>query len=286
MRIGIGLPNGIPGCPGALLPEWSRVAEEYGFSSLATVDRVAFANHDPLISLAAAAAVTERIRLLTNILLLPTRQAVVVAKEAATLAALSQGRLTLGVSVGGRPDDFAVSGTEFAGRGRRVDHMLETMITAWREEPVAGSLEPVVPLVPGRSVPLLIGGRSDASLRRVARFGVGWASGGLPPGRIPPLAAKLRNAWQAAGRSGDPQIVGLVYFSLGDDVLEASRNYLRHYYGFLPDAGAASAGNALRSSGTINAAVAQFSDAGADEVVFVPSVADIDQVRRLADVSN
>jgi alkanesulfonate monooxygenase SsuD/methylene tetrahydromethanopterin reductase-like flavin-dependent oxidoreductase (luciferase family) len=102
VRIGIGLPNPVPGCPGTVLPEWAAAAERRGFSSLATIDRIAFPSHESLTSLAAAAAVTERIGLLTNILLLPTRNPVVLAKQAATVAGVSAGRLTLGIGVGGR----------------------------------------------------------------------------------------------------------------------------------------------------------------------------------------
>jgi alkanesulfonate monooxygenase SsuD/methylene tetrahydromethanopterin reductase-like flavin-dependent oxidoreductase (luciferase family) len=128
-------------------------AEERGFTTLATIDRVAFPNHDSLIALAAAAAVTERIELLPNIFLVPTRDPVLLAKETATLASISRGRLTLGVGVGGRPDDYAVIGVDFGNRGRRLDAMLETMTKAWRSELVEGSAEPVVPPVPGGSVP-------------------------------------------------------------------------------------------------------------------------------------
>lgn len=117
MRIGIGLPNPVPGCPGSLFVPWARRAEERGFSSLATIDRVAYPSHDPLVALAAAAVVTERIGLLTNILLLPTRDPVLLAKETATLQSVANGRLTLGVGVGGREDDFAAVGVPFSTRG-------------------------------------------------------------------------------------------------------------------------------------------------------------------------
>ena len=109
--------------PGFLLPTWARQAEQHDFSTLATIDRVAFGSHDSLIALAAAAAVTERIELLTNILLLPTRQPVLLAKEAATISSISDGRFTLGVGVGGREDDFVSTETSFAGRGKRMDEM-------------------------------------------------------------------------------------------------------------------------------------------------------------------
>ncbi len=108
----------MPGCPGRLLPAWAVAAETAGFPTLATIDRIACPNHDSLISLAAAAAVTERIELLSNILVLPTRDPVLVAKEAATVSSIAQGRLTLGIGVGGREDDF----TGVRGRRRgRVD---------------------------------------------------------------------------------------------------------------------------------------------------------------------
>jgi alkanesulfonate monooxygenase SsuD/methylene tetrahydromethanopterin reductase-like flavin-dependent oxidoreductase (luciferase family) len=284
MRVGIGLPNPVPGCPGDLLPNWAAAAEGRGFPTLATLDRVAFPNHDPLIALAAAAAVTERIELLPNILLLPTRNTVHVAKAAATLASISGGRLTLGVGVGGRPDDFVASGTDFGDRGRRTDAMLETMIRAWRGEPVAGSPEPVTPTVPGGTVPLRIGGVSDATLRRTLQHGRGWTAGGMPPDRIAPFAERVRAAWRDVGKDGEPRIAALAYFSLGDDVESASYQYLRRYYRQLGDRAEAIARAAHRSAGAIKDTVAAFADIGVDDLILDPTVADISQVDRLADV--
>src|SRR5690606_14685214 len=109
-QIGIGLPNTIPGTPGRLLVEWARRAEAAGFSTLATIDRVVYPNYDSLIALAAAAGATERIRLMTNILLAPTRNPVLLAKEAASVDQISQGRLILGLATGSRANDFQASG--------------------------------------------------------------------------------------------------------------------------------------------------------------------------------
>ncbi len=103
MEIGIGLPNTIPGTPGAVLVEWAKRAEARGFSTLATIDRIAYPSYESLIALAAAGAVTERIGLLTNVLLAPTRNTVLLAKEAASVDQISGGRLTLGLAVGGGP---------------------------------------------------------------------------------------------------------------------------------------------------------------------------------------
>jgi alkanesulfonate monooxygenase SsuD/methylene tetrahydromethanopterin reductase-like flavin-dependent oxidoreductase (luciferase family) len=285
MRIGIGLPNPVPGCPGDLLPKWAAAAEGRGFPILATIDRVAFPNHDSLIALAAAAAVTERIELLPNILIAPTRNPVLLAKEAATVASISGGRLTLGVGVGGRQDDFTVSGTEFSDRGRRTDEMLDTLTKAWRGEPVGGSSEPVGPEVPGGSIPLLIGGTSDASLRRMVEYGTGWTSGGAPPDRVALFAGRVRTEWREAGKEGEPRIVTLAYFSLGDDVESASYEYLRHYYRFLGDYTERIAANALRSENAIKEAIAAYADAGVDDLILDPTVAAISQVDRLADIA-
>src|SRR5919109_2808184 len=113
MKIGIGLPNTIPGTPGSVLVQWARRAEERGFSTLATLDRIVYPSYESLIALAAAAAVTERIGLMTNILLGPTRNPVLLAKTCASLDQLSNGRFVLGVSVGGREDDFVATERSF-----------------------------------------------------------------------------------------------------------------------------------------------------------------------------
>ena len=284
MKIGIGLPNPVPHFPGTLIPAWAAQAERRGFSTLATIDRLAFPNHDSMITLAAAAAVTERIGLLTNILLLPTRQPIVLAKEAATVASISGGRFTLGVAVGGREDDFALAGTDFETRGRRADEMLATMVEAWRGEPIEGSAEPVVPDIPGGTVPLMIGGGGAAAMRRVVQYGVGWTGGGAPPDQTAAAVERVRAAWRAGGRAGEPRLASLAYFSLGDDVEARSYGYLRHYYGIFGDYAEVIASTALRSEQAIKSAVRAFADAGIDELILDPTVADIGQVDRLADI--
>src|SRR5437764_9490948 len=126
MDVGIGLPATIPGVQRDQLLEWARRAEARGFSSLGTIDRIVYANYEPLIALAAAAAVTERIRLATTILIAPYRaNAALLAKQASSVDALSGGRLVLGVAVGGREDDYEVSGVDFHTRGRRFEEMLQ-----------------------------------------------------------------------------------------------------------------------------------------------------------------
>src|SRR5512132_864426 len=114
MDIGIGLPNAVPRVDRAGIVEWARRAEQAGFSSLGTIDRIVYPNYESLIALAAAAAVTERIRLATDILIAPLRSnTALLAKQAATIDQLSRGRLVLGLAPGGRQDDYEVSGLDF-----------------------------------------------------------------------------------------------------------------------------------------------------------------------------
>src|SRR5205807_5435396 len=130
---------------------------------------------EELVVLAAAAGATERIGLFTNVLLGPTREPALLAKQAATLDQLSGGRFLLGVGVGGRPDDFETTGTGLHDRGRRWDRALDLMHRDWRGEPVDGRPKPISPR-PGNGdrVACMLGGGSDAAVRWTVGWGVGW----------------------------------------------------------------------------------------------------------------
>jgi alkanesulfonate monooxygenase SsuD/methylene tetrahydromethanopterin reductase-like flavin-dependent oxidoreductase (luciferase family) len=130
MDIGIGLPTTLA-VDGPAVLDWARRAEDRGFSALATIDRFVYPNYDSLTALAAAAGATSRIGLFTDILLAPAYPPVWLAKATGSLHALSAGRLTLGLGVGGRPDDFAAVDRSFDERGRLMDETLELLHSAW-----------------------------------------------------------------------------------------------------------------------------------------------------------
>lgn len=284
MQIGIGLPNPVPGTAGALLPRWAQRSEERGFSALATIDRVAYPTFDSLTTLAAAAGATSRIGLVTNILLAPLYPTALLAKTTASLDQLSGGRLTLGLAPGGRADDYAVAGSEFAGRGRAFDAALDELHRAWRGEPIGGSDKPVAPPAVAGAVPVLIGGDSDAAMRRTVTYAAGWTVGGSGPEAAAAGADRVRAAWAEAGRDGEPRLAALTYYSLGEDAESDSRTYLGDYYAFLGEWAGAIADGALRTPEAIRDTVRAYDDAGFTELYLDPTVAALDQVDRLADV--
>src|SRR3954453_10136962 len=200
MDIGIGLPTTIPGVKRRDVLDWARASEDAGFSALGTIDRVVYGNHESLIALAAAGAVTERIGLTTAILIAPLRSsAALLAKQAASIDVLSEGRLTLGLAVGGRQDDYAAAGVDFHRRGKLFDEQLDLMQRIWAGESfgTAGAIGPT-PTAGGPRV--LMGGTAPVAYERAARYGSGWIAGGGGPDAFAQGAAAMREAWTTAGR--------------------------------------------------------------------------------------
>ncbi|AZM48168.1 N5,N10-methylene tetrahydromethanopterin reductase [Streptomyces sp. WAC 06738] len=286
MDIGIGLPSTIPGIPGTLIPEWAAAAERAGFSTLGTIDRVVYGNLETIPTLAAAAAVTERIGLTTTILIAPYRgNGALLAKQLASVDALSGGRLTVGAAVGGREDDYEATGVPFTERGRIFDDQLAEMRAVWRQDP-RGRAHPVGPApVQAGGPPILFGGNAPATFRRVAEYGAGWILGGGSPEQLAGGAEKARAAWREAGREGEPRVAALAYVSLGPDAEEHARRYLLDYYGFLGDFAEKIAAGALTSPEAVAAAKAAFADAGCGELVLFPCNPDVAQVPLIAEAA-
>jgi alkanesulfonate monooxygenase SsuD/methylene tetrahydromethanopterin reductase-like flavin-dependent oxidoreductase (luciferase family) len=140
MRVGVWMPNAMPfGLERGFFLDWVRLADQAGFDTLSTLDRPNYDMWDPLVSLAAAAAVTERTRLATTTLPLPNRNEVLVAKQAAVIDRLSGGRLTLGVSLGSRPDDYQVYEATLEHRVTRFRHQLARIRQVWAEAERSGA---------------------------------------------------------------------------------------------------------------------------------------------------
>jgi len=281
MDLGIGLPSAIPGNTPEQIFTWARRADRAGFSTLGMLDRLVYGNDESLVSLGAAAALTERIRL-AAILVAPYRNnAALLAKQVATVDRLSGGRTYVAATVGGREDDFTVSGAPYANRGATLERIVDQMRRIWSDE----GADQIGPKPAQRHVPLLIGGSVDRALRRAASHGDGWISGGEPPPLFAVSAGKVRAAWAEHGREGRPRLVACAYFALGPGAAEQAAPYLLDYYAFMGPAAALVAGSVLTDAPSLRAAVHRYEEAGCDELILMPCLSDPDQVDRLAEAT-
>ena len=285
MDIAIGLPATIPGTKGPLVLDWAKRADSGPFFSLGILDRLVYPNYEPLITLAAAAAVTERVRLMTTVLIAPLRRAGVLAKQAATIDALSGGRLTLGLGVGAREDDFQFALASFHDRGRRFEEQLGLMKRVWSGQSVSDEVRAVgPPPVQAGGPQLLIGGYTPVSIRRVGRWGDGFISGGVrEPEQVRQLFDLAEGSWRDEGREGKPRLVASLYYALGPNAKRGG-DYIRDYYSYFGPGADEMARSIPSSPEAVEERIRGFGDVGADEVICWPTVAELDQVDRLAEL--
>lgn len=281
MEITIGLPGMIPGVSGETVLEWARRAEARGFHSVAVDERLMWEGYEILITAASAASVTSRLRITAAVVVAPLRRNVAeFAKQATSLDRLSAGRFVLGLGVGSRPDDFEASGVEFHRRGALTDALLAECRTRWEGDGAFGPR----PFTPG-GPPLVFGGRSEATFRRVARYGTGWvcATSGGPDG-LRSGAGLVGDAWSSAGREGRPRLLALTpRFALSPNGREAVDGYVRAYNAYRGQGAEQRAASALLSPDDVRQQLAAFSEAGCDELIFHPADPNPDEVDRLAD---
>ena len=282
MDIGVCLPTTVPGTEGRQLIEFAQRAERLGFRSLSVTDRVVYDNYDSIVALASAAAVTERIKLMTTILLAACRpSAVGLAKQLASLDRLSGGRLVVGLSAGMRKDDYFATGTDYGSRGRRLDSMIEEMREVWRGRgPVPG----IGPRPASGDIPLWIGGTSPAALRRAARHGIGWMSPGGAVHKYAELVNKFKELWAEEDRCGAPRMGADCYVSLGPGGEERAASHLLRFYAFAGPVAERLAASAITDEAKLDDVVAGYAANGCDELVLLPCAADPDQLDRIAGV--
>ncbi|MBM2619021.1 LLM class flavin-dependent oxidoreductase [Actinoplanes sp. LDG1-06] len=283
MRIGVGLPNQVHEMNPAVIPGWARRAEEAGFSSVGTLGRVSYPALMDTVALAAAAAATSRVDLFSTVTITPVWPPVLLAKELAGIDAVSGGRLTVGVGLGGRPDDYVAEGYPAKGLGRRLDADLEIYHRVWKGEPTGGGENPAVP-TGTRPVPLIFGGTVAASFARMARWGDGYTSGGVPGPMVAGGFDAARDAWRAAGRAGRPRLVAMMYFALGDPGKGLSN--IRTYYGpYAPEQMTKLVLDSVSATAAqIRETVQAFAAIGTDDLILHPTTDDPAEIERLAEV--
>ena len=279
MRVGIGVPSAVPGTDPDILLAWIEQAERGPFSSIGVVDRLRYESFEPMSVLAHAAAMTARIGLVTMVVIGPLRQRAILAKEAATIDAISGGRLTLGLAVGARADDYRAAGVPLGRRGERLTHMLAELRLDWERDEVGRMTSS------GWGPPLLVGGLNDAAFLRAARYADGYVHGGGPPRTFERAAGNARLMWSELGRTGAPALWAQGYFALGEpDLVERGREYMRDYYSFTGPFAERIAEGMLATPQAIAQFVRGYAEAGCDELVLLPAVSDLEQIDRLATV--
>jgi alkanesulfonate monooxygenase SsuD/methylene tetrahydromethanopterin reductase-like flavin-dependent oxidoreductase (luciferase family) len=272
MNVGVGLPTTTPGVTGDLLLEWARRADDGPFSSVAVLDRLVYDSFEPFAVLSAAAGATSRVRLATMIAIGPLRSTALLAKQAASVHGLSGGRLTLGLAVGARVEDYEAAGMEHRGRGRKLGEQL-----AYIRGAVDGDR-----LGPARDgIELLAGGLSGQAFSRMARYTDGYAHNGGPPRAFAGAAARAEAAWRDLGREGRPRLWGQGYFTLGD--AERGEAYLRDYYAFTGGFVERIVAEHLLSVRAIKDFIRGYEEAGCDELVLFSTTPAIEELDRLAE---
>jgi alkanesulfonate monooxygenase SsuD/methylene tetrahydromethanopterin reductase-like flavin-dependent oxidoreductase (luciferase family) len=286
VKLGIGLPNTLaPEVDRRLLLDWARLADEAGFHVLGTIDKPNYDSWDPLVSLAAAAGVTERVGLATTILQLPDRNEVLVAKQTAVIDRVSEGRFVLGVAQGGRQDDYEVFGARFRGRSRRLERQVGRIREIWHKARASdrdhGVLGPAPIQEPGP--PIWVGASQPKAVERALRVGDGFLFGTTGPEVMAQLTPQLREGFAANGKP-DATIAGLAYCAVGNDpqaaLAEATHHVLR-YYGELwtePE-------NLIHHGPAEKIAeeVARYTETGIDILILFAEIPSLDQVERLAE---
>ncbi len=278
MHVGIGMPNTVARTKGDELLRWSQMADAGPFSTLAVLDRIVYDSYEPMVALSAAAAVTGRINLATMIVISPLRRTSLLAKASLSLNSLCNGRFTLGVAVGARQEDYQAAGVPHGNRGRRFTQQLAEIRQYWENEAIGPRAEN------GESPKLMVGGLSDITFSRVARYADGYMHNGGPPRIFARMADKARTGWSDSGRPGKPQLWGMGYFAFGGTkIQEAGADYLRNYYDFTGPFAERIAQGLLTTPQAVHQFIRGYAEAGCDELILFPTSADPGQVERLAD---
>lgn len=230
MQVGVTFPQSEIGADPQVIQDYAQAAEDLGYEHLLAYDHVLGADpsnregwrgythktmfHEPLTLFSYLAAITQRLELVSGVIVLPQRQTALVAKQAAEVDVLSGGRLGLGVGIGWNAVEYEALGEDFSTRGARIEEQIEVMRLLWTREVVSfeGKYHcideaGINPLPVQRPIPVWMGARADVGLRRTARVADGWFPLGPPDERMREAVRRLRGYVEEAGRA--PESVGI-----------------------------------------------------------------------------
>ena len=290
MEIGIALPTMSTGFTRATFVEWCRGIDEGPYSSISAGERITFHNPELVVTTTAAAALTERVQVITNIAVLPLHRPALLAKQLATLDILAAGRLVVGVGVGGREQDYRSLDVPFDGRHQRLDAGVAELRRLWAGEPAYEGGQPVgpAPYSPG-GPPLLAAAMGPKAMARAAKWaeGVTGFSIASDPDEIARGNRMALDAWAAEGRTERPRLVSGSFYLLGGPDADAElKRFARAYLAVFGDraADALSQLVGLSSPARLLDTLAAAESAGCDEFILVPGSVDPDCLARTTDL--
>jgi alkanesulfonate monooxygenase SsuD/methylene tetrahydromethanopterin reductase-like flavin-dependent oxidoreductase (luciferase family) len=279
--VGVALPNMAGGWTRSSWFDWCRIVDEGPFRSVSCGERITFRNVEMLTSLAAAAVLTDRVRVMVNLAVAPWHATALLAKQLATIDVMSAGRLDVGLGVGARGQDFEAMGASMQHRHARLDEQVAELRRLWAGESAVAGAPPLGPApVQAGGPPLYAGALGPKAMARAARWAVGISSFSLnlDVAEIRHAIDLARGAWETAGRPERPRFAVACFFALGDDaapstLAEFSRAYFEVFGAPFADAMAELA--VLSSPAALVDALTQVaSETEVDEVILVPATVD------------
>ena len=288
MQIGMTLPCMVRGLDRKSILSWCRGIDEGPFVSLAVGERVTYHSTEMRTLLAAAAALTERVRIVPTLYILPMHPTALVAKEVASLDVLSNGRVTITVGVGGREHDYRAAEKPFKDRFRRLDAQVAELRRLWAGEPPFPGAEPIgPPPVQKGGPPIWSGAFGPKSLRRATAWAdgvMGFSTAG-DAAEVASAFELVRSVWREAGAARMPRLVTGFWYALGPGAEERLRSYVFDYLRLFGDKPARAMAERCRihSRETFRECAEAIAALGADELMLVPTSADPAELDRTAD---
>ena len=288
MQVGICLPYSEPGITRKTLVDWCHAVEDSPLSSISCGERISGPHAMEMRAMIAGAILlTNRVRIVTTLYILPMHDAVWAAKEIATMDVLAEGRLDVVVGTGGRPNDYAAVGADFATRNQRLPGQVARMRSIWAGEPPFEGSEIIGPAPYRKGGPRVIGGfAGPKAIHKSAE----WADG-LYGFSIPGHADEIKDkmdwfdeGWKEAGRTGKPHKIGGFWYSLADNAKEGLHHYVYEYLKIAGHDFATQVADTMtqHDPGLILETMRAMKETGIDELFMVPASPDVHEVTNLA----
>jgi alkanesulfonate monooxygenase SsuD/methylene tetrahydromethanopterin reductase-like flavin-dependent oxidoreductase (luciferase family) len=264
------------------LLEWFRRVDQGPFATIATGERELWPQIEQQAFLAAAAAVTERVKLMSHVMILPMHPPVLLAKRLASIDVISDGRLVVGVGTGGRQEDYQAAGSSFENRWQRLDDQVQVLRHVWAGHPPwDGAGSPVGPLpVQTGGPPIYASASGERALARAAKWADGWQGAimSVDPRTLRLEVERHLSAWDAAGRSDRPYLMNSLWYALGEDAEQNLSSAAAHYLGVPPESPSPFGSLPVHSPDGVKMAVDNCQAAGFDQLMFIPITDDLHQL--------